>query len=57
LEKSTKPLLGSGIDGAALKARMPRGETTVLTCGNGELMEDIRRVCDRAGFKFEMEEW
>lgn len=57
LEKSTKPLVGSGIDGAALKARMPRGETTVLTCGNGELMEDIRRVCDRAGFKFEMEEW
>ena len=57
LDKSTKPVLGSGVDGAALKARMPRGETTVLTCGNGELMEDIRRICERAGFKFEMEEW
>jgi|CXWL01.1.fsa_nt_gi ferredoxin-NADP reductase len=57
LDKSTKPRLGSGVDGAAIAARMPRGETTVLTCGNADLMEDIRRICERAGFKFEMEEW
>ncbi len=57
LEKSTRPVLGSGVDGAALKARMPGGRTTVLTCGNPDLMEDIRRICEKAGFKFEMEEW
>ena len=57
VHKSTKPLLGSGVDGAALKARMPAGSTTVLTCGNGELMEDIKRICEKSGFKFEMEEW
>ncbi|GEM_PF-509057 len=57
VKKSTKPLLGSGVDGAALLARMPAGSTTVLTCGNGELMEDIKRICEKAGFKFEMEEW
>lgn len=57
LDRSTRPVLGSAIDAAALTARMPRGETAVLTCGNGELMEDIRRICDRSGFRFEMEEW
>lgn len=57
LDKATKPVLGSAVDGEALRARMPRGETTVLTCGNGELMEDIRRICGLADFKFEMEEW
>lgn len=57
LDKSTKPVLGSGVDGSALRARMPAGTTTVLTCGNGELMEDIKRICEKAGFKFEMEEW
>jgi ferredoxin-NADP reductase len=57
LETSTRPVLGSGVDGAALKARMPAGRTVVLTCGNADLMEDIRRICEKAGFKFEMEEW
>ncbi len=56
-EKSTRPRLGSGIDGTVLKARMPGGHTTVLTCGNAEGMEDIKRICGKAGFKFEMEEW
>ena len=56
-DKSTKPRLGSGVDGAALKARMPGGRTTVLTCGNSEGMEDIKRICEKARFKFEMEEW
>ena len=56
-DKSTKPRLGSGVDGAAARARMPGGRTTVLTCGNADLMEDIRRICVAADFKFEMEEW
>ena len=57
LDKSTKPRLGPGVDGAALRARMPEGRTTVLTCGNREGMEDIKRICEKARFKFEMEEW
>ena len=56
-DRATKPRLGSGVLGAALRDRMPGGSTTVLTCGNGELMEDIKRICEKAGFKFEMEEW
>ncbi|MBX7185676.1 MAG: hypothetical protein K1Y01_11075 [Vicinamibacteria bacterium] len=55
--RSTRPRLGANVDGAALQARMPAGRTTVLTCGNSEGMEDIRRICGKAGFKFEMEEW
>jgi len=54
---ATKPRLGSGLDGAVLRARMPAGRTTVLTCGNADLMEDIRTICGKADFKFEMEEW
>jgi ferredoxin-NADP reductase len=57
LDRSTRPRLGSGVDGAALRARMPGGRTTVLTCGNREGMEDIQRICEKARFKFEMEEW
>ena len=56
-EKATKPRLGSGVDGGALRERMPAGRTAVLTCGNGELMEDIKRICEKANFRFEMEEW
>ena len=57
LDRSTKPRLGSSVDGAALVARMPEGRTTVLTCGNADGMEDIKRICEKARFKFEMEEW
>jgi ferredoxin-NADP reductase len=56
-DKATRPRLGSALDPESLKRRMPSGHTTVLTCGNGEGMEDIKRICERAGFKFEMEEW
>ena len=56
-EKATKAKVGSGVDLEALKGRMPRGLTAVLTCGNGDLMEDIKRICIKANFKFEMEEW
>lgn len=57
LDKSTRPRLGSAVDGDALRARMPGDRTTVLTCGNSEGMEDIKRICGKARFKFEMEEW
>lgn len=53
----TLPKLGRDVDGAALRARMPAGATTVLTCGNAGLMDDIGRMCSRADFRFEMEEW
>lgn len=56
-ERATIAALGSGVDAEALRARMPRGLTAVLTCGNGDLMEDIKRISVHGNFKFEMEEW
>lgn len=56
-ERAIAPKLGAGVDVEALQARMPRGLTAVLTCGNGDLMEDIKRICIKGNFKYEMEEW
>lgn len=55
--RATRPRVGSGVDAAALRDRMPHGLTAVLTCGNGDLMEDIKRISVKGSFKFEMEEW
>lgn len=55
--KAVPPRLASSLDPAVLKSRMPEGDTTVLTCGNASLMEDIKRICEKASFQFEMEEW
>jgi ferredoxin-NADP reductase len=57
VDGATPPRLAASADLDGLRSRMPKGGTTVMTCGNPALMEDIRRICDRAGFKFEMEEW
>ena len=55
--KSTAPRLASILDAGALGQDMPRDQTVVLTCGNADGMEDIKRIADKAGFRFEMEEW
>ena len=55
--KAVAPKLAAGIDAAKLHDRMPRGKTAVLTCGNGDLMDDIKRIANKADFRFEMEEW
>lgn len=55
--RATRPILGADVDGEALRSRMPGGRTTVLTCGNGDLMQDIKTICEKANFGFEMEEW
>jgi len=57
LDRLTAPVLARSLELGALRARMPEGRTTVLTCGNAQLMEDIGRICGKAGFRFEMEEW
>ena len=55
--KCTEPKLAPLLDAGALRELMPRDQAVVLTCGNAEGMEDIRRIADKANFKFEMEEW
>jgi len=41
----------------AILSRIPAGKTVVLTCGNAALMEDVRKIAARGGFRFEKEDW
>jgi len=57
LERATRPRLPASIDPDALRARIGAPGTVVLTCGNPEAMDDVRRVSERRGLRFEREEW
>lgn len=58
LGKITRPVLARSCDPSGLRNRMPGDQKTViLTCGNPDLMEDIKRIAEKSSFKFEMEEW
>jgi len=57
LERATRPRLPAGLDPAALRARLDPARTVVLTCGNPEAMDDVRRVADHLGVRLEREEW
>jgi ferredoxin-NADP reductase len=56
-ERATAPRLPAGIDPGALRARLDPTRTVVLTCGNPNAMDDIRRVASHLGARFEREEW
>jgi ferredoxin-NADP reductase len=57
LERAVRPRLPAGVDPAALRARLDPGRTVLLTCGNPLVMDDVRRVAERAGMRLEREEW
>jgi hypothetical protein len=57
LESAVRPRLPEGTDPGALRARLDPERTVVLTCGNPVVMDDVRRVADRGGMRFEREEW
>jgi len=57
LERTTRPRLPAGIDPGELRARLDPGRTVVLTCGNPQAMDDVRRVADRLSLRCEREEW
>jgi ferredoxin-NADP reductase len=57
LARTTRPTQPAALSADALRARMEPGATVVLTCGNPDSMEDIKRIAERAGFRFEKEDW
>jgi ferredoxin-NADP reductase len=57
LARATRPTLPAAHAADALRARLEPGATVVLTCGNPDSMEDIKRIAERAGFRFEKEDW
>jgi ferredoxin-NADP reductase len=56
-ERVVPPRLPAGADPGALRARLDPARTVVLTCGNPDAMDDVRRVASRLGARFEREEW
>jgi ferredoxin-NADP reductase len=57
LERATRPRLPASVDPGALRARIEASRTVVLTCGNPDAMDDVRRISERTGLRFEREEW
>jgi ferredoxin-NADP reductase len=57
LEKTVPPKLPDHLDPQQLRERMPAGETVVLTCGNPGSMDDVHRVAEANGMRFEKEDW
>jgi ferredoxin-NADP reductase len=57
LERATRPRLPASVDPGDLRARIDASRTVVLTCGNPDAMDDVRRVSERLGLRFEREEW
>jgi ferredoxin-NADP reductase len=57
LARSVPPKLPAGVQKEDLLKRLTPGETVVLTCGNPSVMEDIRKVAELKGFRFEKEDW
>jgi len=56
-ERVTRPRPPAGIDPGMLRARVDPARTVVLTCGNPDAMDDVRRVSDRLGLRLEREDW
>jgi ferredoxin-NADP reductase len=57
LRHALPPVLPAHHEKHALRERMAPGKTVVMTCGNPNLMADIRHVAGLAGVAFEQEEW
>ncbi len=57
LAKTSKPILPKHRPRELLMERMDPGATVILTCGNPDVMEDIRRIAEMAKIHFEKEDW
>jgi ferredoxin-NADP reductase len=57
LRKAVRPILPKHITRLLLLSRMDPRQTVILTCGNPDVMEDIKYIADANQIKFEKEEW
>lgn len=57
LDRTVKPVLPGHVSVADLRKRMNPHQTVILTCGNPRAMDDIKRIADAQGIRFEKEEW
>jgi ferredoxin-NADP reductase len=57
LQVAVRPILPSGVSESGLRERMDPRTTVFLTCGNPTGMADVKRIAERQGIRFELEEW
>lgn len=57
LERAVRPALPARTSRSALRERLDPGSGVILTCGNPSSMADIKRIADRAGIRYEKEDW
>jgi len=57
LERVTTPALPSHISRRQLQDRLEPSRTVILTCGNPDLMADIKHIADALHIQFEKEDW
>ena len=57
LEKAVKPILPQHLSQKLFLERMDPAKTVVLTCGNPNVMEDIKYIADTNKIHFEKEDW
>jgi len=57
LRKAVRPVLPGHVTPASVVDRMDPSTTVVLTCGNPNVMEDIKHIAVANNMKFEKEDW
>ena len=57
LERTVAPALPGRSPLAQVRERMDPATSVILTCGNPSSMADIKRIADRAGIRYEKEDW
>ena len=57
LKKTIRPVLPDHISLHSLSDRMDPATTVILTCGNPNVMEDIKLIAETNKIKFEKEDW
>lgn len=57
LARLVHPVLPHHIQRECIRERIQSGNTIIITCGNPEVMADIRHIAGSQGIDFDMEEW
>lgn len=57
LDRTTLPVMPLASPRELLLARMDPPQTVIMTCGNPNLMADIRVIAETNGIRFEKEDW
>ncbi|HKZ42026.1 MAG TPA: hypothetical protein VJ044_13770 [Candidatus Hodarchaeales archaeon] len=57
LSRTVRPTLPAHLAEDAVKARLFPGKTVILTCGNAQVMNEIKKLAELKQIQFEKEDW